>query len=139
MKKEKDYYPIVARWLQSKQHCFFTAINKGLKHSRLDVIGIRDVGGDLSGEIEVIGVEVKRGTEPFATASGQTLGYKIYANKVYLADSRDKSFTFDEINIASFLGIGLIQIKKETCYERLSSPYYRPLTKFNLQLVEKLA
>jgi hypothetical protein len=58
--KESKLYPIVERWLRKHHHCFKTATNKGIKYSRIDVIGVRDVGGDLSGEIETISVEVKR-------------------------------------------------------------------------------
>lgn len=137
--KEKTLYPIVRCWLERHYKCFETRINTGLRHSRIDVVGIRDVGGDLSGEVEAIAVEVKRGTEPFATASGQTLGYHVYANRVYLADFRTEPFTLDQISIASHLGIGLIQIKGKRCIEVLSSPYYRPITKLNFQLMERLS
>jgi hypothetical protein len=136
--KEKQLYPIVQRWLKRHFRCFHTDKNTGLKYSRVDVVGVRDVGGDLSGEVESIVVEVKRGTEPFATASGQALGYRVYANRVYLADYRSTPFTLDETQIASHLGIGLIQISGSRCKEILSSPYYRPITKLNLALMEKL-
>jgi len=136
---EKDYYPIVAEWLDKQYNCFKTGINTGLVHSRVDVVGIRDTGGDFSGEIETIVVEVKKDQTPFATASGQTFGYSIYANRVYLADKRSNGFTQDEIMIANHLGIGLIQIgKNNKCNEILTSPYYKPLTKFNVQFLNKL-
>lgn len=124
-----------------KRHflCFKTAINTGLIHSRIDVLGVRDIGGHLSGDVETISIEVKRNSEPFATASGQALGYKIYTNRVYLADIRDGSFTNEEIRIASHLGIGLIQIKKGKCIEILSSPFYVPMISHKLALLEKLA
>ena len=83
---EKTYYPIVAKFLAKSHQCFRTQVNAGLRHSRADVIGIRDVGGDFTGEIETIIVEVKRGSEAFATASGQTFGYTVYGNRIYLAD-----------------------------------------------------
>lgn len=118
--------------------CFKTDTNTGLRHSRIDVVGVRDVGGDLSGEVETISIEVKKGSEPFATACGQALGYKIYANRVYLADVRKGSFTYDEIRIASQLGVGLIQIKNGTCREILTSPSYVPMSSLNLLLLEKL-
>lgn len=137
--KESDLYPIVESWLRENHLCFKTARNKGLKYSRIDVIGVKDVGGDLSGEVETIAVEVKRGTEPFAKASGQALANKVYANRSYLADLRDKQFSPDEINIASHLGIGLIHIQNRECKEVLSSPYYKPIEKLNLGLLENLA
>jgi hypothetical protein len=98
---------------------------------------VRDVGGDLSSEVESIAVEVKRGTEPFGTASGQALGYRIFVNRVYLADT--KPFDLDKISVANHLGIGLIQIKGKGCSEVLSSPYYRPMARLNLALMECLA
>jgi hypothetical protein len=136
---EKDYYPIVAKWLSKQHDCFLTEINTGPINSRADVVGVKDTGGDYSGEIETIVIEVKRDKEPFATASGQTFGYTIYANRVYLADKRENGFTSDEIMIANHIGIGLIQIDKNNrCQEVLTSPYYKPVTKFNIQFLNKL-
>ena len=138
--KESDLYPVVKKWLIDSHLCFKTAINKGLKkYSIIDVTGVKDVGGDLSGEVETIAVEVKRGTEPFAKASGQALANKVYANRIYLADIRDESFSRDEIYIASYLGIGLIHIQNKKCKEVLSSPYYKPIEKLNLLLLERLS
>ena len=137
--RESELYPVVERWMRKHFCCFKTVIDKGLKYGRIDVLGVRDVGGDLSGEIETIAVEVKKGVTPFAKASGQTLGYRVYANRVYLADLRRESFTTDEVHIASNLGIGLIQIKCKTCREMLSSPHYNQITKLNLMLLESVA
>jgi hypothetical protein len=138
MSREQKLYPIVEKWMKKHFLCFRTSVNTGLKYSRIDVIGIRDVGGDLSGDVETISIEVKRGSEPFATACGQALGYRIYANRVYLADVRKESFSYDEIGIASQLGIGLIQINNNTCREILTSPSYVPMPTMNLPLLEKL-
>jgi hypothetical protein len=136
--REKELYPGVAQWLKRHFRCFETGLNKGLRYGRIDVTGIRDIGGDLSGAIETVGVEVKRGSFPFSNACGQTLGYTAYVNRAYLADVRSKGFTSDEIHIASKLGIGLIQIHKGRCFERLSSPLHAPLDRLNLRLVETL-
>lgn len=135
---EKSLYPSVERWLKRHFGCFVTAVNKGLRYGRIDAIGIRDIGGDLSGAIETIGIEVKRGSFPFSNACGQTLGYTIYVNRAYLADVRHKGFTRSEIQIASKLGIGLIQIKRRRCIEVLSSPFYSPVEGLNLLLLESL-
>lgn len=135
---EKEYYPLVARWLKRHFLCFKVAINKGLRYGRIDVVGIRDIGGDLCGEVETIAVEVKRGSTPFANACGQTFGYSVYANRVYLADLRDDRFSQDETFIASNLGIGLIHIKGKQCKEVLSSPFYRPIPKMQLRLFEAI-
>jgi hypothetical protein len=136
--QEKDFYPIVGRWLKKSKNCFKTEINSGLAYGRIDVYGVRDIGGDHSGEIETISIEVKRGSEAFGTASGQALGYKVYAHRVYLADVRDTTFSDDEISIANHLGIGLIQIKGTKCTEILTSPVYKPLTRLHLKLLENL-
>jgi hypothetical protein len=101
-------------------------------NSRIDIVGIRDTGGDLSGEVETIAVEVKRGSFPFANACGQTLGYNVYANRVYLADLRAAPFTATELHIASHLGIGLIQIKADKCIEVISSPVCKPMQRLSL-------
>lgn len=136
---EKAYYPIVAKYLLRNYQCFKTQINTGLKYSRADVIGIRDTGGDFTGEIETIIVEVKRGSEAFATASGQAYGYTVYANRIYLADKRETSFTPLEVQIASHLGIGLIRIdNKNKCSIVLTSPFYKPMPKMNADLLQKL-
>jgi hypothetical protein len=135
---EKSLYPIVEDWLKKYHHCFKTVSDTGLKFSRIDVVGVRDTGGDLSEEIETISVEVKKGRGKFATACGQASGYKVYANRVYLADVRDDKFSTEEIAIANHLGIGLIQIKGNRCTEILTSPYYKPLTSTHLQLLENL-
>lgn len=119
--------------------CFKSDINVGLQYSRADVLGVRDVGGSLSGDIEAIVIEVKRGMEPFATASGQALGYRVYANRIYLADERQRGFTHSELDIASHLGIGLIQVNGNTCREVLSSPNHQPIIRMSLELIEKLA
>jgi hypothetical protein len=135
---EQQLYPAVERWVKRHFACFKTSSNKGLRHGRIDVIGVRDVGGDLSGAIETIGIEVKRGSFPFANACGQTLGYKVYVNRAYLADLRNEGFTRDEVQIASNLGIGLVQIRNRKCTEVLSSPFYDPIENLNLRLLESL-
>lgn len=136
---EKKLYPLVEKWLRKHFHCFKTGINVGLAYSRVDILGVRDVGGDLAGEVETIAIEVKRGAAPFATASGQALGYQVYTNRVYLAAVRPTGFDLSELDIAAHLGIGLIQIKGAQCLEVLSSPYHTPITRMSLQLLERLA
>lgn len=137
-RQERELYPIVKQWMQKSLYCFKTDINKGLTHGRIDVVGVRDIGGEISGEVETIGIEVKTTSQSFADACGQTLSYKVYVNRVYLAQERDKPFDIDECSIASELGIGLIQIRRHKCIEVLSSPYYKPISRFNLSLLRKL-
>jgi hypothetical protein len=124
--KEAELYPILANWMKRHFGCFKAAGPVGTRYSRADVVGIRDTGGGNSGEVELIVIEVKRGTEPFATSSGQAAGYSVYANRVYLADVRERGFTVDEREIASNLGVGLIKIRSRKPQEILSSREHRP-------------
>lgn len=136
--EEASYYPIVARWLKRHFRCFKVEVNKGIKYGIIDAFGVRDVGGELSGDIETIAIEVKKGATRFATVGGQALAYNVYANRVYLAVVRPKTFTQDELHIASHLGIGLVHVRNGKCKEVLSSPLYNPIPKLNLWLLERL-
>lgn len=137
--RESVLYPIVERWMRRRFRCFQTGINIGLAYSRVDVVGIRDTGGDLSGEIETISIEVKRASAAFATSAGQAAGYRVYANRVYLAVVKPTGFDMAELDIASHLGVGLIQIKGKQCHEVLSSPFCTPITRMSLQLIERMS
>jgi len=137
---ENRLYPIVEKHLRCRFDCFATGVNRGTQYGRVDVVGVRDIGGDLSGGWEVIGVEVKGGSQPFGTAAGQAHGYSVYANKCYLADLRSgtRPFRSDEIDIASALGIGLLAISGGKVKEVLAAPHREPIERLSLQLLEKL-
>lgn len=138
-KLEADLYPVVERWMRRRFHCFKSAINVGLRYSRVDVLGVRDIGGSLTGEIETIAIEVKRHPGLFATSSGQALGYRVYVNRLYLAAVTETGFKPSELEIASHLGIGLVQIRGSQCREVLSSPNHNPITRMAMELVECMA
>jgi hypothetical protein len=135
---ERSLYPVVEDWMKVQFQCFWTATNTGLRHSRIDVIGIRDVGGDLSGDVETIAIEVKQPGSPFATTSGQTFGYPVYTNRIYLAEAKGKKedFSWEQMDIARHLGIGLVEIRDGKCREVLSSPTYSPIPRMNLLLLD---
>ena len=138
---ESDYYEPVARWARATLGCFAVGIEKGLKHGRIDVVGIRDSGGHLSGRADVIAIEVKRGTQPFATSVGQASGYSIYADRCYLAEYRPSGFTPDEHAIATRLSVGLVAItgtQRIRVREVLTAPLREPLDGLRLEIVEKL-
>jgi hypothetical protein len=138
---ERDLYPKVANWAQTRLKCFEVGIDTGVKHGRIDVVGIRDTGGVLSGRSEVVAIEVKKGTQPFATCVGQASGYSIYADRCYLAEYRPGGYTDDEISIAGRLGVGLIQISgtsRVRINEVLTAPIREPLEGLRLLVVEKL-
>jgi hypothetical protein len=82
--QEAGLYPTVERWMKKHFGCFKGKINVGLKYSRVDVLGVRDTGGDVTGEIEIIAIEVKRHGGVFATSSGQALRYRVYATRFIL-------------------------------------------------------
>ncbi len=137
---EKELYPAVEKFVRKEFGCFATAINVGLRLGRIDVVGLRDIGGDLAGRDEMVAIEVKRGTQPFATCAGQTLGYSIFAEQCYLADYRPThDFNSDEKAIANRLGIGLIRIKSKTTMNVvLSAPTREPIDRLRTQLCERL-
>ncbi len=137
---ESKLYSIVQRYVKKRFACFATDINRGTKFGRVDVIGIRDVGRDLAGSYEVIGVEVKAGYQAFGTAAGQAYGYSVYAHRCYLADLRSgrQPFSLDEITIASRLGIGLLAITQNRVEEVLAAPLLHPVEAFQLELIEKI-
>lgn len=142
--RELDLYEGVARWLSRTQRCFKTDVNKGLRVARIDAIGIRDVGGNLTGRCEVIAVEVKREGAPFGNALGQAHSYSVYADRCYLAYYLDSAVpTSDEaIEIASHLGVGLIQLSGPPKAPRfkvlLSAPTGLPLEHLRLELIDRL-
>jgi len=59
--KEASLYPYVEDFLKSTAcQCCKTAKRVGTSFVGIaDVIGVRDIGGDICGDIEVIAVEVK--------------------------------------------------------------------------------
>ena len=140
--KESKLYPKVEKFVKNKFHCFATGVNKGTKNGRIDIIGIRDIGGDLTGKTELISVEVKAANQPFATTAGQAIGYSVYAERCYLADLRSgkEPFSQEEIAIASKLGIGLLAIKRSgnLIEEVLSSPIHSPIDYMKHEVIEKL-
>lgn len=131
----------MANWAARHLGCFATGIDKGLRHGRIDVLGLRDTGGRLSGRSEVVSIEVKRGSQPYATSIGQASGYSIYADRCYLAEYRPSGFTGDEVSIATTLGVGLIQIsgsQRVRLREVLTAPIRHPLAGLRLEVIEKL-
>jgi hypothetical protein len=137
-KKEKAFYPQVEKWVKRHFLCFATGVDVGTRFGRIDVVGLRDVGGDLSGEIEAIAIEVKRPEASFAASCGQARAYSVYAHRVYLAYSQDEPFSWEEEQVANCLGVGLVQIKGSNSKEVLSSALHRPLPRLHSLMLEKL-
>jgi hypothetical protein len=138
---EKEYYKHVATFAEKKLGCFHSAVNKGLRDGRVDVVGLRSGGGFLRGDTELIGIEVKRGSQPFLAGAGQAASYSIYVERSYLADVRDDGFTPKEKEIASKLNIGLIAISGTSrlrVTEVQAAPRREPLPQMKQELMEKI-
>ncbi len=133
-------YGRVAKWLKTQYQCFATKTDVGIRYGRIDVVGLRDIGGELSGSGEIVSIEVKPGRKPFATAAGQARGYSVYAQRCFLADVRPTrpAFTDDELEIATQLGIGLIAIDRRGITEVLSSPRNTPVERLQLLVIERV-
>lgn len=140
---EKQLYPAVQRWLAEAYTCVDTFVNRGFAYGRIDVSGLRHVGGQLSGRSEFVAVEVKTEREAFGTAIGQATGYSVYADRCYLAAVRPQAgFAEDEVMIADHLGVGLLHLQRRgrgaSVSERLSAPQREPLLHLRARYIDNL-
>jgi len=132
--KESTLYPIVKDFLESDAvGCFKTKERVGTKLVGIaDVVGTRDIGGDMRSDIDVIAVEVKLTANNFGKSLGQALGYSLFAHKPYLAVrfSEEKSFSLEHKELATRLGVGLLEINKShnkwKCHEVLTAANHAP-------------
>jgi hypothetical protein len=127
---EVNYYRFVEKFLQDKMNCFDTFQKKGPKYvGYADVVGIRDVGGSYCGDIELIAVEVKPYKSNFAKLLGQALGYSLFAHRCYLAVvlRYTDTYTSEEREMATRLGVGLLEIRGGECSEVLVSTHHEPI------------
>lgn len=82
-------------------------------------------------------MEVEAGTQVFATAAGKAHGYSVMADRCYLADLRDGSqpFTDVELLIAGRLGVGLAAIRsKGRVDEIVTAPPNEPMRSYGGRL-----
>ena len=144
--KESALYGKVRDWVTSTDglRCEKAWKNEGLQEARPDVTGLRHTGGrdggHLRGDFELITIEVKKSSGQFLTSAGQAAAYGVYADRAYLCCPRgDKPFNEDNIDIASHLGIGLIEIDEHQKIERvLAAPACRPIPQKRQELLESL-
>lgn len=130
MPSETEYYPHIARFLKDDFNCFATGLSTGCGHvGRADVIGVRDVGGETMPHVEIIAVEVKTDTGNFCKNLGQALGYSLFANKCYLAVpvGKDEGFTLEEREMATHLGVGLLDCSRKHISEIATSSSHNPI------------
>lgn len=138
--KESDLYAPVERWTKRHFGCFATGINKGTEYGRVDIIGLRQMPGDLSADTEFICIEDKKGTQPFLNALGQAAAYSLYGDYSYLADYRpDGPFSEEERVLAERLGIGLIRINKQMEISLVSTARQsHPVENLRLRIADQL-
>jgi hypothetical protein len=138
--RESDLYGPVEKWAKKHFGCFATGINKGTDYGRVDVVGLRQIPGDLSAETEFICIEVKKGTQPFLNALGQASSYSIYGDYSYLAEYRpDAPFSDVERVLAERLGVGLIRIDSHLAVSLVSTARRcQPDENFRLRIADQL-
>lgn len=147
MNGEQELYPVVESFLRCNFECHKTAVNTGTRYAHVDVIGLRERRNDFAENIELVAVEVKRGGTPFLKSIGQSLGYSLYAHRVYLAWQKpdEQPIVQEEIDIASAFGVGLLSVYSDG---RTTSGYgithittsheFKPERHYFLQIVDKL-
>lgn len=138
--RESDLYAPVEKWAKKHFGCFATGINKGTDYGRVDVVGLRQIPGDLSAETEFICIEVKKGTQPFLNALGQASSYSIYGDYSYLAEYRPNG-PFSEVErvLAERLGVGLIRINGRMAVSLVSTARRcQPDENFRLKIADQL-
>jgi len=69
---------LVGKFVRSGMSCWQTRTKAGVADvGEIAVLGVRYAGGELSGQSEVIAIEVKLSTARFAVSAGQTHGYSV--------------------------------------------------------------
>lgn len=134
--KEKSLYKFVEKYLKKEFGCIATYQRKGpLQVGLADVIGLRDIGGEYSGDFEIVAVEVKLGTTSFGKSLGQALGYSLFAHKCYLAINEKLSLEHKEMSAR--LGVGLLEIMDDKCKEILRSIQHQPIPALTLWTIDR--
>jgi hypothetical protein len=114
--KEKELHPTVVNFLKDENgmKCFDSRMNIGHGHIGFsDAYGIKDIGGKFNSNVIGISVEVKTSNSKFGKIIGQALGYSLFAHRCYLAIPQP--FNEEHIEMANRLGVGLIEIKGDSC------------------------
>jgi len=124
--KEGYYYPFVANWFLEKGNCV-TEFRKGKEWGMPDVSIVRFSVSELMDELELITVEVKRGSANVSSLT-QAYGYSKLAHRCYLAaDNRSDLSKLKEQ--AEMIGIGLLAVDPKDAAnvtELLSPPRSEP-------------
>ncbi len=137
--EESELYPSVKEFIRKKYDCFATTIEAGKQGiGSVDIFGVYHKNIEKT-EIETVGVEVKISKIPIASRFGQTKGYSLFCHKMYFASLNE--FDDENIEMAKYLGIGLISITKENavfaCHEALEPSTSIPIPKLLDLILER--
>ncbi len=148
---EKELYPLVRRWLQREgYYCGDEQVKPdgsprpwedvGLRSTRLDVVGLKSIGGRFYDELEMVGVEVKKASKATVSHINQTLGYHRFVDRAYFAKPGD--YRPELVQEAVRFGIGLLTIdttsKKRPIRVVLSAGMNRPHPEQRAELMKRL-
>ncbi len=137
--KESELYPSVEGFIKNKHKCFKTWREVGIERiGYADIFGVCHQNSEKT-EIETICVEVKIRKRSICAEFGQAKGYSVFSHNVYFA-SLDE-FNDEDLEIAKYLGIGLISITKEktsfVCHESLEPITSIPIPKLLDLILER--
>lgn len=137
--KEPELYPSVKEFIRKKYDCFAVKIEGGKQGiGSVDIFGVYYKNIEKK-DIETVGVEVKIRKIPIASHFGQAKGYSLFCHKMYFASLNE--FDDENIEMAKYLGIGLISITKENavfvCHEVLEPSTSIPIPKLLNLILER--
>jgi hypothetical protein len=140
MALESKLYKIVEQFAYEHFNCKVVKQQVGTHLGKVDVVGFRQIHGDLGTIGEIIAIEVKEENASYLTAIGQARAYSIYAHKCYLAYRKryTNKFTSEETDIASQLGVGLIEIKADKSNIIATSQSFSPREDYVLTILGKM-
>ncbi len=137
---EESLYGQVSRFVAKTLNCWEVKQQVGTRHGKIDVVGLREIHGDFMSTPELVGVEVKEERCTFLSSLGQAVGYSVFAHQCYLAvkKRRFNAFSADEIRLASRLGVGLIEVRSQSCSIVRSSCLFEPEPRYVAHLLKKM-
>lgn len=118
---EADLYPCIRKWLQRDgYYCGDDQarddgsrrwwVDIGTRRTRLDVVGVKSIGGRHHDDIELVGVEVKKHERATIQDINQALGYRRFVDRVYFATPGP--YRNEVVQEAVRFGIGLLSIDR---------------------------
>jgi hypothetical protein len=143
--READLYPLVRRWLDQQGYDCGDEQTRwwedlGPQRTRLDVIGLKSIGGRHHDDVEIVGVEVKKHEKARVADVNQTLGYRRFVDRAYFA--KPGPYRPELVQEAVRFGIGLLTIDPENDDDPikvvLTAAISAPHPEQRAQLLEKM-